>query len=293
MKRLKKQEQKIISLCGHDCIPWDLTYYKIAQMMKEDCKDTVEEVRVYDNIKGGISGGTIDTATSLFGGAYEAKRYAMDPYQRKPDGSKSTNKSKNVSSQLIGQTHEGDLGNKKKWSVPFFMSGVNAEVVKRSHALFENKEGQKMTYNESNVVENFPTAFVTWFGMLAGSTALLNPITGNTLKLFLPKPGEGPTEKQLKHGYLLVSGVGEGTNGSKVETELYFPSDPGYKDTARMVAESGLCLAFDTDKIPVQGGGFFSPSIGMGDALLERLCRTGSKFASQVVNGKSELRSKL
>jgi len=61
-----------------------------------------------------------------------------------------------------------------------------------------------------------------------------------------------------------------------------------------MVSEAGLCLALDGDKLPVQGGGFYSPSIAMGDALLERLCSSGCQFASRVVrmpNG--ELQSKL
>ncbi len=124
-------------------------------------------------------------------------------------------------------------------------------------------------------------------------TALLNPITGTVFKKFiLPKPGEGPDQKSMDRGYVLISGRGEGTNGSKVESELYFPGDPGYKETARMVAESGLCLALDLDKLPIEGGGFFSPSVAMGDVLLERLCTTGCKFASRVVKRPEEIKLK-
>lgn len=36
--------------------------------------------------------------------------------------------------------------------------------------------------------------------------------------------------------------------------EIYFPNDPGYKDTARMVVEIGLALSIDLDKIKVTGG---------------------------------------
>ena len=289
-KKAQETGAKIISLCGHDSIPWDITYYKIAQLLRDECDDNVEQVRCYDDIKGGISGGTIDTALTMMNGEYEKKQYDFDPYYKKPNGSKSTKKAENISSQMLGQTQD-NLGGAKKWKIPFLMSGVNAEVVKRSHALSNDADGQTMTYNESAVQPNFQSAFVQWFGMIAGTTALLNPITAAPMKKMLPKPGEGPDEKMLKYGYLLVSGVGDGANGSKVETAFYFPNDPGYKDTARMVSEAGLCLAFDTDKLPTQGGGFFSPSIGMGDALLERLCKTGCQFASRVVHGK--IQSKL
>lgn len=278
---------KIVSLCGNDSIPWDLTYYKIAQIMKEECDDSVEQVRCYDDFKGGVSGGTLDTVFTMIDGGYEKKKYDFDPYYKKCNGSRSTRKSRNISSQMFGWTQD-NFGNTKKWRIPFAMSAVNAEVVKRSHALFNHSDSQTMTYNECNVQPNFRSAFVNWFTMIAGITALLNPITAALLKKILPKPGEGPDEKQLKYGYLLVSGVGYGANGSKVETEIYFPNDAGYKDTARMVSEAGLCLALDTEILPIQGGGFFSPSIAMGNVLLERLCKTGCKFASRVVNDASK-----
>ena len=285
---------KIVSLCGCDSIPWDLTYYKLAQLLRDSCEDTIAKVRCYDDIKGGVSGGTIDTMLAFVEGEYKEPRFDVDPYYKKRDGTKSNNKAKNLSSAFIGRKNEDD-GEEARWTNPFFMSSVNSEVVKRSHALNDSVDGQHLTYAESNVQVGFKEAFMNWFGTLLGATALLNPITGTPMKKFLlPKPGEGPTAKSMDHGYLLVSGVGEGVKGSKVESEFYFPGDPGYKETARMVSEAGLCLALDSDKLPIQGGGFFSPSVAMGDALLERLCGTGCKFASRVVKVQGgKLKSKL
>jgi short subunit dehydrogenase-like uncharacterized protein len=170
------------------------------------------------------------------------------------------------------------------WSIPWVMSSVNSEVIKRSHALNDEGNNTLLSYEESWIHESFKSAFITWFGTIFAGTALLNPVTGNLMKKFvLPKPGQGPSQKQMDHGYLLVSGVGKGTNGSVVESEFYFPGDPGYKETARMVAESGLCLALNANELPVQTGGFYSPSAAMGDVLLKRLCLTGCQFASRVV----------
>lgn len=293
-KTAEETGAKIISLCGHDCIPWDLTCHKLAQVMKEECDDSIKEVRCYDDLRGGISGGTVDTMLGFIEGNNKTPRFDFDPYYKKRDGSKSNSRAKNVSSQIMGQTHENDF-EEKKWTVPFFMTAVNAEVVKNSHAHSEYvTDGEKITYSESAVQPGFKEAFVKFFGAAIGFTAMMNPITLKPMKKILPKPGEGPSKKSLEYGYLLVSGVGEGVKGSKVETELYFPKDAGYKDTARMVVEAGLCLALDSDKLPVQGGGFFTPAIGMGDALLERLCKTGSKFASRVVKVQGgNLKSKL
>jgi short subunit dehydrogenase-like uncharacterized protein len=48
-----------------------------------------------------------------------------------------------------------------------------------------------------------------------------------------------------------------------------------------MLVESGLALALDEKELPSKGGGFFTPSTGMGQVLLDRICQTGTFFASK------------
>jgi short subunit dehydrogenase-like uncharacterized protein len=54
-------------------------------------------------------------------------------------------------------------------------------------------------------------------------------------KYVLPKPGEGPSEADMDAGFLRVTGFAKGSGGSKVRATIYFPTDPGYRDTARWV----------------------------------------------------------
>jgi short subunit dehydrogenase-like uncharacterized protein len=51
--------------------------------------------------------------------------------------------------------------------------------------------------------------------------------------------------------------------------------DPGYSETSKMLAESGLCLALDD--LP-QSSGQLTTVVAMGDALLERLQAAGISF---------------
>jgi saccharopine dehydrogenase (NAD+, L-glutamate forming) len=51
--------------------------------------------------------------------------------------------------------------------------------------------------------------------------------------------------------------------------------DPGYDETAKMLAESALCLAFD-DNPPTAGQ--VTTAQTMGDALTDRLRAAGLKF---------------
>ena len=74
--------------------------------------------------------------------------------------------------------------------------------------------------------------------------------------------------------------VGEG-GGRTVRTEVR-GGDPGYTETAKMLAESALCLAFD-DNPPTAGQ--VTTAVAMGDRLVERLVKAGLAFT---VHGNSE-----
>jgi short subunit dehydrogenase-like uncharacterized protein len=67
--------------------------------------------------------------------------------------------------------------------------------------------------------------------------------------------------------------VGEG-GGRRVFTEVS-GGDPGYGETAKMLAESALSLALD--ELP-KTSGQVTPVVAMGDALLERLVAAGITF---------------
>lgn len=60
-------------------------------------------------------------------------------------------------------------------------------------------------------------------------------------------------------------------------TQVYFPLDPGYRETGRMLVESGLSLALEADRLPRKGG-VLTPASGLGDVLVKRLSETGCVF---------------
>jgi short subunit dehydrogenase-like uncharacterized protein len=66
---------------------------------------------------------------------------------------------------------------------------------------------------------------------------------------------------------------GEG-GGKRVVTEVS-GGDPGYGETAKMLAESALCLALDD--LP-ETSGQVTTAAAMGDALIDRLCAAGLRF---------------
>ena len=285
----QKTGAKIISFCGHDSVPWDLTQFKLAEALEQE-NDDIVAVECFDEMRAaGASGGTIETMLIGLDG-YRAPKYDSDPWIKKSDGSASQFKTK-IQSPLFPERIVGKGSCSQKWLAPFLMTIVNGEVVKRSIAL-KGKGNTSVTYREGMMFDDFKTAFVNTFGLYMGLTALLNPVSGTLVRKFvIPKPGQGPSMKAMEKGYLCVHGIGTGSKGNIVESAMYFPRDVGYRETGRILVESGLCLALDSPKLPAQTGGFFTPSTGMGNILLDRLCKTGTLFRCRLYS--DSLQSKL
>jgi short subunit dehydrogenase-like uncharacterized protein len=86
--------------------------------------------------------------------------------------------------------------------------------------------------------------------------------------------GDGPSAERRAKSWFRVRFYGEG-GGQRVVTEVK-GGDPGYDETARMLGESGLCLALD-EGLP-ETAGQVTTAQAMGDALLARLQRSGLTF---------------
>lgn len=173
------------------------------------------------------------------------------------------------------------------------MAMINTRVVRRSlalrrqHNLIESGSGDANkkvtpTYNESQVMPNAPLAFLTFFGLIAFFVLLIIKPTRELLKRFvLPKPGEGPSEESRRNARFTTSVIGRGANGQLVEAKIQ-GTDPGYTETAVMVGENGLLLAYEREQLPLPAarkqGGFFTPSVVGGMRLVERLRGGGLKI---------------
>jgi short subunit dehydrogenase-like uncharacterized protein len=87
------------------------------------------------------------------------------------------------------------------------------------------------------------------------------------------KPGEGPSPEERAKAWFKVRFTGEG-GGRWLATEVS-GGDPGYGETAKMLAESALCLAHD--ELPPTAGQV-TTAVAVGDALIERLRSAGIAF---------------
>jgi len=200
----------------------------------------------------------------------------FDPFLKTLLGNKSENKLIVKNQASLGYSSEY-----KHWVGPFVMAMVMANCIRRSNAV--NNYSSKLVYKEALVFPNFFAGFNYMMGLIVMGTAFYCPPLKWALRTFiLPAPGQGPSESSMDSGFLKVTGIATGSNGTKVKSVIYYPTDPGYRDTARMLVESGLSLALEGDKIKATGG-VWTPATCQGEVLLNRLVQTGSSFEIQIL----------
>ena len=113
-------------------------------------------------------------------------------------------------------------------------------------------------------------------GGLAGiAFAMKRPRLRAMLAKRAPQPGDGPSEDKRTNGHWKTRFVGEAGNHTLVYVAADQHGDPGYGSTAKMLGESALSLALDPLTAP---GGVTTPSVAMGQFLLDRLRRAGLTF---------------
>lgn len=275
---------RIVHSCGFDSIPSDLAVLRTAEQVAADGEGTLGETLLHvRSLRGGISGGTIDSMRqqAIVTGADPARRMVVgDSYGLSP------NRAEEPPSRNRGPRPTGILGKAaasvparfdevtKRWVAPFFMASFNTRIVRRSNALTNWSYGRDFRYDEVMDTGTGPMGAVkaglttaVLGGLFAGMST--SP-TRAILDRVLPKPGEGPSAESMARGRFIMDVETTTTTGVRYRTRAKADHDPGYSGTAIMLGESALCLLLDEDRLPARAG-VLTPATAMGDVLIERL----------------------
>ena len=287
----RRSGARIVHACGFDSIPSDLGVWETARIAADEgageLTDTVLFVR---RLKGGLSGGTIDSMrrqTIAARESVEDRRVINDPYGLSPDRAAEPTKSDRADTQATpaprgGRVRSvaGRVGSRLPvrrtedghWTGPFIMASYNTRIVRRSNALLGWAYGRAFRYHEVTDFGARTKAPFAATGMTAGLLGLVGGLsfapTRKVIDRFLPDPGEGPDEETRVNGRFTMEVVAMTTSGTKYATTVAAQADPGYNGTAIMLGQSALCLAEDD---LTSEGGVLTPAVAMGSALIERL----------------------
>ncbi len=249
---------RLVHCCGFDSIPHDLGAYFTVRQLPEAVPLTVNG---YVRTNARFSGGTFHSAVNGFGRARQTLSAAKERRRLEPRAS-----GREVHAATARIRRDGRLGG---WTVP--LPTIDGAVIRRSAAALD-RYGPEFTYGHHMVAKHLVTVGAVAAGVGTAAVLAQLPPTRKLL-LKLKAPGEGPSEAERERSWFKIVFVGEG-GGKRVFTEVS-GGDPGYSETSKMLAESGLCLAFDG--LPERAGQL-TPAVAMGDALLDRLQKARIRF---------------
>ena len=277
-KEASNKGVRIINACGFDSAPSDLgVFYAVNQVA-----GSVKSVQCFQAWKGEASGGTMETMFS----SMDAKlaKGGLGKFSLNPKNSISENQKKKTSDKITVQKipHLGG------WTGPFVMALPNTRVVRRSAALskFTGKYyGDDFVYSEGAYYSKKGAARKVTFMTLALGLIIVSPLR-KLLRGLFRKPGEGPSQEAMDSGFFKSRFLIETQDGFRAFS-MSSSGDPGYKMTSRMACESALCLAVENPASLPGGegfGGLLTPSVGLGNVLINRLKNIGVSFKEISLN---------
>ncbi|MFD7668635.1 saccharopine dehydrogenase family protein [Streptomyces sp. NPDC059788] len=249
---------RIVHACGFDCVPPDLGVHFTVGRLPPGVPLRVDG---FVRSNAAISGGTLASALTAASRPLGMVRAARERQrlEGRPAG--------RTVRAPVGRPHRN--GVVRAWAVP--LPTLDPQVVARSAAGLR-QYGPDFTYRHFAAVKWLPVAVGGVLGAGAAFSVAQVPPARRWLSGRLA-PGAGPDEERRARSRFSVRFVGEG-GGRRVLTEVA-GGDPGYDETAKILAESALSLAFDD--LPGTAGQV-TTAVAMGDALTGRLRRAGITF---------------
>ncbi|MFJ4500159.1 saccharopine dehydrogenase family protein [Streptomyces sp. NPDC088864] len=256
--RARETGARLVHACGFDSVPHDLGAYFTVGRLPAGVPLRVDGFVRSDAV---FSGGTFASALTAMGRGRQTARAARERqlYEPRPAG-------RRVRAPLGRPHFSPQTGT---WALP--LPTLDARVVARSARALP-RYGPDFRYRHFASVRHLPVAL----GGTAALGALLGAAQVPAAREWLMgryASGAGPDAERRRRSWFTVRFVGEG-GGRRVFTEVS-GGDPGYDETAKMLAESALSLALD--ELPATSGQV-TTAVAMGDALLERLVAAGLRF---------------
>ncbi|MEV7440165.1 saccharopine dehydrogenase NADP-binding domain-containing protein [Streptomyces sp. NPDC091204] len=256
--RARETGARLVHACGFDSIPADLGAYFTVRQLPEGVPLTVDGF-VRSNAL--FSGGTLASALTALSRGPQTLAAARRRRLHEP--------------RLLGRRARGPAGAPRfsretgTWALP--LPTLDPRIVARSAAALE-RYGPDFRYRHYASVRHLPVA-VGGTAALGATVALAQVPPARQWLMNRWEPGSGPDAERRARSWFSLRFVGEG-GGRRVLTEVS-GGDPGYGETAKMLAESALCLAYDA--LP-DAAGQLTTAVAMGDALVDRLQKAGITF---------------
>lgn len=250
---------RLVHACGFDSIPHDIGAFFTVKQLPDGVPLTVRGVARSNAM---ISGGTLHSGLGQLSRLRQLQRTAGERRRAEPP--------------VVGRRAraQGALPRRDTvvgaWLLPLLQT-VDPQIVVRS-ANARGDYGPDFRYSHYFGLKNLLLLVGALAGIAGFVVAAQVPVMRRVIGARIPQ-GDGPSDARRARSWFTVDFIGEG-GGRHVHTQVR-GGDPGYSETAKMLAEAAMCLAFD-DNPPLAGQ--ITTAAAMGENLLKRLTDAGISF---------------
>ncbi len=262
-RRARELGLRLLHCCGFDSIPADLgTWYTVQALVDgltdEEAADEEIRVEAFVRFDGRISGGTWNSAVNALGRLGRLRPAAGPADERRW-----------IRPLRPALRHLDSLD---AWACP--LPTIDSQIVLDSARALPYY-GLSFEYGHYAQVRHLPR-LIGGAAALTGIVAVAQFEAGRRWLGSLKPPGAGPSAEERARGRFSVRLHGRSTR-RRVRVQVA-GGDPGYGETAKMLSETGLCLAFEREHLGPDTG-FVTPAAAMGMPLKERLAAAGIEFS--------------
>lgn len=257
---------KIVPFCGFDSIPADYSVFYAREQMKER-GENLSSLDLVFHLRSGFNGGTIATGKDM-----AQKQTSLD----------NKNRHYLVANRNAFLQEDADkprfIKETKTWVSPILMEPINSKIVYRSLHLNDlSGVSEPFHYRESfHIGKNFLTNWLGTKGLLVLNMFFKYKLTCFILDLFLPKPGEGPSEDSIINGFFKAKTFARSDKGTTLSFSLSSQGDPSNRSTIKMIGSCMKCLLNEKGTEHV---GVITPSHAFGHDLISFLEKEGVQFS--------------
>ncbi|MFH9228081.1 saccharopine dehydrogenase family protein [Streptomyces lydicus] len=249
---------RLVHAGGFDSVPHDLGVLYTVGLLPEGVPLRIDGF-VRSNAT--FSGGTLASVLTVASRPVAMARAARERQRAEPRPAGRT-----IRAPFGPPIRSGETGT---WGVP--LPTLDPQIIARSAAALD-RYGPDFRYRHYAGVRRLPIAVGGALGAGALCALAQVPPARRWLSGRL-EPGDGPSPERRARSWFTVRFVASG-GGKRLITEVS-GGDPGYDETAKMLAESALSLAFDD--LP-ETSGQVTTAVAMGEALTARLQQAGIVF---------------
>jgi saccharopine dehydrogenase (NAD+, L-glutamate forming) len=262
-ERAEQTGARLVHCCGFESVPHDLGVLFTMSLLGPRASVAVDG---FIRARAGLSAGTVHTAVGASGRVRRTRALAAE--RRRVERARGADATGGRQVRTVAGRPRHVPGS-ASWAVP--LPTIDPTVVGRSARALD-LYGPDFTYRHFAVVGRLPTAAAVVAG--AGGLLLASRIPPvRRAVLGRRSAGDGPGPARRARSWFTARFVAT-TSDREVVTEVA-GGDPGYDETAKMLAEAALCLLYDD--VPATRGQV-TTARAMGTRLITRLQAAGMTF---------------